>query len=206
LALLATPPEEPEAPPAPPPPPEVPVTPEPPAPAPAPPPPPVVAQPTPEPALRLRVAGALGAAWNAGRAFFVQRAELDLRVRRLVIGLRGDWGARDDGGEELRAHSYGLAARWLTPVGRWELELGAVFAAAGLRTEIERGNTDRRTAWSLRAGVDLGAALRLTRALSAFVRVEGLARLARLSDGPAPSGSSPLSVSASLGLRLEVAP
>ncbi|MEZ4394411.1 MAG: hypothetical protein R3A48_25340 [Polyangiales bacterium] len=79
------------------------MTPEPPAPAPAPPPPPVVAPPAPEPALRLRVAGALGAAWNAGRAFFVQRAELDLRVRRLVIGLRGDWGARDDGGEELRA-------------------------------------------------------------------------------------------------------
>lgn len=156
--------------------------------------------------LRVRVGGALGVGWLAGRALFAQRGEVELRYRRLVLGVRGEWAAGEEGNEELRAQSYGLAGRWLAPIGRWEVEFGAVITASSLRAETEHHATDRRSVWSLRVGVDAGAALRLTRALSAFVRVEGLATAARLSDGPDPDDPSPFSVSSTAGLRLEVAP
>ncbi len=211
LAVLATPPADPE-PAAPPPPPA-------PAPPPAPPPAierpavePVVPVPAPvdlpaDPPLRLRVGGAMGGGWSAGRWFFLQRAEVELRHRRLVLGIRADWGGSGEGDDELRAQSYGLAARWHLARGRWQFELGAVVAAAALRFDARGANArDRAPAWSLRVGADLGAAFAFTRALSVFARVESTVAVARFSGDDALHGGSPLGVSTTLGLRLEVAP
>jgi hypothetical protein len=213
LAVLALPPAEPEP---------VATTP-PPAPVPTPTPPPAsptederpTAAPVPptsvpapaDPPLRLRVGGAMGGAWSAGRWFFLQRAEVELRHRRLVLGLRADWAGSGEGDDELRAQSYGLAARWHLPRGRWQFELGAVVAASALRFDVRGANArDRTLAWSLRVGADVGASFAFTRALSAFARVESTVAVARFSGDDALHAGSPLGVSATLGLRLEVAP
>jgi hypothetical protein len=82
-----------------------------------------------------------------------------------------------------------------------------VVAASALRFDVRGANArDRALAWSLRVGADVGASFAFTRALSAFARVESTVAVARFSGDDALHAGSPLGVSATLGLRLEVAP
>jgi hypothetical protein len=211
LAVLATPPHDDDAPaapaettaPAP--------TPAPPPAAPAAPPTAPAAPPTaPADALRVRVEGGIGGGWAHGRGFVAPRAEVGLVWRRAVLALSGQWrGGDDDEGTGVRGQRYGLALRWRLPAGeRWGFDLGAVVAAASLRLdEGDRNMGGHRSVWSLAAGADAGASLRLTRALHAVARAEALATVVHFGDDPdGLYGAAPVSLSLTLGLRLEVSP
>jgi hypothetical protein len=217
LAVLATPPREDDAPappaaassePAPTPTPTVPT---PIAPAEVPPAASVTAPTSAGSDLRLRVDGGLGGGWAHGRGIFAQHAEVALVWRRAIVAANAQWqsgDARDDG-TSLRGQRYGLALRWRLPAGaRWAFELGAVVAATSLRLVDDVQDTQtHRAVWSLGAGLDAGASLRLTRALHAFARAEALTTVVHFGDDPdGLYEGAPLSLTTTLGLRLEVSP
>jgi hypothetical protein len=214
LAVLATPPHDDEAPAAG----EAaaPAAPAPMAPAPVArtaPAPPAPVTPTTPPAsgLRLRVEGGMGGGWSHGRGFFAQRGEVALVWGRAVVAVNGQWRSGDEApdGSEVRGQRFGFALRWRSPVdGRWDIDLGAVIAAASLRRDDGGVNArGRGSVWSLAAGADASASLRLTRALHAVARAEALATVLHFGDDPdGLYGGAPVSLSMTLGLRLEVSP
>lgn len=192
-----------------------------PAPAPTPPAPAARAAPAPAPPvtptapsaseLRLRVEGGIGGGWMHGRGLFAQRAEVALLWRRAILAVTGQWRSGDEVGDgsEVRGQRYGLALRWRFPTGgRWDFDLGAGVAAASLRLDFGDRNTGGHgSVWSLAAGADASASVRLTRALHAVARAEALATMVHFGDDPDDLyGGAPVSLSVTLGLRLEVSP
>jgi len=165
---------------------------------------------TPASELRLRVEGGIAGGWSHGRGFFAQRAEVALAWRDAVLAVNGQWrgGDGDDDTSEVRGQRYGLALRWRIPRGRWGFDVGGGFAAASLRLDVGDRNTGgHRSVWSLAAGADAGASLRLTQALHAVARAEALATVVHFGDDPDDLyGGAPVSLSITLGLRLEVSP